>query len=669
MLYSTPSSDPPASGHAHLFDSVMDALPQQVAVLDARGCIVAVNQAWQDFQAAHDDEVIRGEVGDNYPQKLTHASARFPEAYPRDALDGLRAVQSGKKKGFTLRYECPGRGAGESQWFEMHLAGFSHAGERYTAVAHQEVTGRVRSEARLRASEERFRAFMEDAPLGILRTTPAGEVLACKPAPVELLAYDSAEELEKMDLSQNLYVDPEARNRLVKELADGTLTHAVAEWRRRDGSPISVRLTKKGIRDRSGSLMEIESIVEDVTEQLRTAEQLRHTQKMELLGELTGGVVHDFNNLLNVVLANAELLAMELREKGMEEPSELTEIRRAGRKGTQMVQRFLGFSRKSPFAPAPLDLAATARNTVTTFGSLLSEEIRIRVEAGDAIPLVMADEGSVEQVIMNLLTNARDALDGRGEVTVSLTRRDPPDSSPAAHRPRPEEGFVCLEISDEGSGMDEATLPRVFEPFFTTKPLGEGTGLGMSMVRHLVQEHGGEIDISSEPGVGTTVRLFFPAISSPAAVSDTAAASAPDHPRERASVRRGAGGTETILLAEDDEAVLQAARRILTRGGYTVLSATDGAAAFALLQEHRNAVDLVVTDLVMPRVRGDELIRRMRASGFHVPVVVSSGHSHEEGLPPAVLKDGRVSLLFKPWSVFELLAAVRGALEPMEESA
>jgi two-component system, cell cycle sensor histidine kinase and response regulator CckA len=373
-------------------------------------------------------------------------------------------------------------------------------------------------------------------------------------------------------------------------------------------------------------------------------------QKTEALGTMTAGIAHDFNNILTAMVANAELMAGALDPADEEVREELGQLRRTARRGAGMVRNLLGFSRRGMLSLRAVDLSQVVEGQRDTMRRLAPEPVGVELESEEGLPAVLADREAVERMLAGIVTNARDAMPfgGRLQIRVERCRLD------REHWRRKGWGdpgeYVCLSVADTGTGMDEATLARIFEPFFTGKEPGQGVGLGMAMVYGLMKQHRGFVDVSSEPGHGTTVRLFFP----------VAKDRVPAPPPER--VVEPTGGSETILLVEDDDAIRHAAQRILERAGYTVLVARDGDEAVEMYREHRREVDLVLADVVLPKRSGPDVYRAIHAGSGDPRILFMSGYPANT-LRDRTDLDPHLPFLQKPWTVSELTRAVREALD------
>jgi len=426
-----------------------------------------------------------------------------------------------------------------------------------------------------------------------------------------------------------------------------------AVWRRKDGDPITVRLYGRSVRHEDGRVECHEVFAEDVSERRGLEEQLRQAQKMEAIGQLTGGIAHDFNNLLTIILANAELLS-----RGPDEES-LRDIVSAAVSGRLMVNQLLGFARRSTLTLEPVHLGQLVTDLAAVLRRVLPADIELLVFADEDLPEVAADGHAVEQILLNLVNNASDAMPGGGVLRLETSCTWISDAQREVLGPGSASEFVCLAVDDTGAGMDEATRQRAFEPFFTTKPVGKGTGLGLATVYGLVKQHGGFVQIDSAPGAGTRLRIYFP-------VAEEATRRRASGSHERLELAAG-GGKETILVVEDQAQLRRASVYTLEHAGYTVLAAGDGVEALHILRQHPAPIHLVFTDLVMSRLGGRGLHQIERREGRQTPFLFTSGYAGagrgEEPLDPGL------PFLPKPWTSADLLARVRQVLDAAKRPA
>lgn len=381
-------------------------------------------------------------------------------------------------------------------------------------------------------------------------------------------------------------------------------------------------------------------------EELR--EQLQHAQKMESLGRLAGGIAHDFNNLLTPILAYANMGLMQLAE-GAPLQEEMQEIRHAAERATGLIRQILTFSRKQPMQVHPVALNAVVEGLARMLRRLVGDDVEVVLRLDPGLGNVLADPTRLEQVLINLVVNARDAIAAEGQVTITTHNRDIVVDSPEARTGIEPGAWILLEIRDTGSGMADEVVSRVFEPFFSTKDQVKGTGLGLSIVYGLVKQHGGHIRCESELGRGTAFLLFLPCTSEALYEEEAEVSRAHD---SGLAYR----GSETVLLAEDDDAVRKLTRHVLVSKGYRVLEADNGLTALRVAEAHGEPIDLLLTDVIMPRMDGHELHARLLALRPGLRVVFMSGFSDVEIV--------EVPFIAKPFAAIKLLRIIREALAP-----
>jgi two-component system, cell cycle sensor histidine kinase and response regulator CckA len=554
--------------------------------------------------------------------------------------------------------------AGESVTAQVELFGFEFEAQ-YSPVRERDgsisgivgvatdITERRRAEQALRRADTASRMLVQQAPFGIFRATPEGALLSVNPALVDMLGYESEAELLTCHLDRDVFKEPAARARYLVQMNDaGGAVETQALWRRKDGESITVRLYGRSVRFPDGRVECHEVFAEDVSERRGLEEQLRQAQKMEAIGELTGGIAHDFNNLLTIILANAELLA-----RGPDEAS-LRDIVSAAVSGRLMVNQLLGFARRSSLTLEPVHLGQLLNDLCAVLRRVLPADIELLVFADEDLPEVMADGHAVEQILLNLVNNARDAMPDGGVLRLETSCTWISDAQRRVVGPGAASEYACLAVDDTGAGMDEATRERAFEPFFTTKPVGKGTGLGLATVYGLVKQHGGFVQIDSAPGAGTRLRIYFPV-----AEETTRRRASGSHEQMALATE---GGKETVLVVEDQAQLRRATVYTLERAGYNVLSAGDGIEALHLLRQHPAPIHLVFTDLVMSRLGGRGLYQIDRREGRETAFLFTSGYAGagrgEDPIDPAL------PFLPKPWTSADLLARVRQVLDAVKKS-
>jgi PAS domain S-box-containing protein len=577
--------------------------------------------------------------------------------------DDRRVIDSGQAK---LNYEEPQTTPdGKTIWLRTSKIPLRDADDNIIGVlgTYEDITARKASVEALRRSEERYALAQRAANIASWDWDIAsGQITwSDQTEPMFGLARDELGTTYEAFLER---VYPEDRPQ-VQEAVDACIRHKgeYAVEHRIIGPDRTVRwVSARGdvTRDEEGRAVRLLGVVQDITarkqaeqEKAKLEAQLRQAQKMEAIGQLAGGIAHDFNNILTAIFGNLELSLPGLKAKlGADEPLlvGLGHIEQSAQRAAALTRQLLAFSRRQVSQPDVIDLNRTLLDMENMLERLLTENIRLKSNFAPDVRNVRVDAGHFEQVVMNLVVNARDAMPDGGELTLETSNIVLDETfchfcgglTPGPH--------VMLAVSDTGCGMDSETAERIFEPFFTTKPRGRGTGLGLSTVYGIMNQAGGHIAVYSEPGRGTTFRVYMPAVDAPITTARTAR-----------SADRLAAGTGTILVCEDDEAVRNLAVHILNDVGYTVLAACNGAEALDLARTHEGAVDLVVTDVIMPDMNGKQLADALSDVRPGLRTLFVSGYTSDVIAHHGVLDDG-VQFLEKPFTRHSLLHRVRDAI-------
>ncbi|HXW22073.1 MAG TPA: response regulator, partial [Rhodomicrobium sp.] len=502
----------------------------------------------------------------------------------------------------------------------------------------------------LRESEARYRGLVNNATYGIYWVTLDGEILQANPALAKMLGHESARDLVTLRFSDILYVDPTARSLLMAQYTKSGRTEAIVEWKRKDGKSIHVRLNGRRTTDPVRMTECIEVIVENVTEKIALEKQLVQAQKFEAIGQLAGGVAHDFNNMIGAIIGWADL-GVEETDAGSRLRRHFEKIRHQADRAASLTRQLLAFARRQILEPRNIDLNQAITETLSLLEKVIGSNVEVKSKFAPDLAVVCADPTQVEQVLMNLCINARDAMPQGGSLLIE-TANATFDEDYCARQPYARPGhYAMLCVTDTGTGMDATTLDKIFEPFFTTKELGKGTGLGLAMVYGIVRQHGGFVHVYSELNVGSTFRVYFPI--------STQAVKAQERGQEPQPVQ---GGTETILVAEDHDGLREIARETLMNLGYRVILAADGEQAVREFHEAGSQIDLVLLDVVLPKLNGPEIYARICETRPDMPVIFSSGYSTEMSLLERASQQ-RTPMLQKPYSPRELARKVRDTLD------
>jgi PAS domain S-box-containing protein len=582
--------------------------------------------------------------------------------YSLPACNGLQALQTARQKcpdtpfllvsgviGEVAAVESLKCGAADyvlKQWPERLVPSVRRAVQEA-----QERVERKQAEARLRLQS----AALESAANATLITDRAGNVIWVNPAFTRLTGY-SAQEIAGQNprLLNSGKQDQAFYQNLWETILAGRVWHAEMVNRRKDASLYIEESTITPVLDERGEITHFIAVKQDITERKELESQLRQLQKMEAVGHLAGGVAHDFNNLLAVIRGNTDLVLLDAGQFSDQARECLQQVIAASERAANLTRQLLTFGRKQIMHSQPLDLNEVIRNLIKMLTRIIGEHINLQCTYDTELPYVQADVGMLEQVLVNLVVNAVAVMPHGGQLFISTEKISIDETYVRAH-PEPRVGeFVCLTVRDTGTGISPEHLPHIFEPFFTTKEPGKGTGLGLAMVHGIVKQHQGWVEVSTHLGAGTTFRVFLPVTLPPL----TGTAPQQIEPSSR-------GGTEGILFVEDDLAVRLITQRVLETFGYHVWEAATGREALEVWGNHAKAIDLLLTDMVLPDgITGQELARQLREQRPELKVVFISGYGSEvAGADIDLLLQNKPYVLQKPCPSHVLLHALRECLD------
>ncbi|MBI5282644.1 MAG: PAS domain S-box protein [Candidatus Solibacter usitatus] len=613
------------------------------------------------------ENVHDGIIRDDLEGRLTFANRRFREWFGLDGKDITKvALEDNIAPEWRQRirdwhdrrvhgepapdhYECccirPG---GERIWFEVSATPVVEQGRIVgTQSAVRDITERKRTEA----ERERLMTAIQQSGEAVLITDREGTIEYVNPAFTQITGYSGEEVLGRNSrILQSGKHDELFYRDLWQTITGGKVWHGRMINRNKDGAFLTLDVTISPVRDALGQIVNYVEVLRDITDELNLQQQLQQAQKMESIGRLAGGVAHDFNNLLTVINGHSELMLAKLDPR---DPmyEEIVEVRKAGERAAGLTQQLLAFSRKQVIQPAVLDLNAVVRDVEKMLRRVMGEDIELVTVLNPDLGRIKADAGQLTQVLMNLAVNARDAMPDGGRLRIETENVVFEERHVQEHVEMEPGAYVQLTISDSGAGMDEATQARIFEPFFTTKETGGGTGLGLSTVYGIVRQGGGHIHVASQPGHGTTFKIYLPPVEAAATVAETE------------PLAGTLQGSETILVVEDQKDVRKLARIVLTSYGYKVLEAANAREALFQAESYAGPIDLMLTDVVMPGMNGRELAERLKPLRPALKVLFMSGYA-ENMLSSQESLDEDIAYLQKPFAPERLARKVREVLGP-----
>jgi len=619
--------------------ALLETAAQAILAVDEGGRIMLVNAKAEEMFGYGREELLGQSVEMLLPDAFRQAHERHRAEYfshPRSRPMGIGMDLAGRRKD------------GSSFPAEVSL---SHVQEKSGPLAIAfitDITRRKQAEEELRRAKETLEGVVQASPLAIWAADLEGRVTLWNAAAERIFGWKAGEVL-----GRPLPIIPADRPGDLPALLDRTRRGAGGAGAehtsvKKDGSRIEVSVWTSLLTAADGAGRGVLAVVADATERRQLESQLRQSQKMEAIGRLAGGVAHDFNNLLTVITGYSDLVLASLKPDDSLR-KDVQEIRKAGERASRLTNQLLAFSRRQVIQPRTLDLNGVIRDMHQMLRRTIGEICELHLILDSDPAWVRADAGQVEQVVVNLVLNARDAMPRGGRISIETARVELGDQYARTHlgvQPGP---YVMLAVSDQGAGMDEQTRSRLFEPFFTTKE--KGTGLGLSTVYGIVKQNGGEIWVYSEPGFGSTFKIYLPRVSATGDRDD------PDQTIETATAP-----TETILLVEDEPGVRKLVREMLARRGYTVLAPENSADALAIGKKHRGPIHLLLTDVVMPNLGGRELARRLGQSRPAMKVLYMSGYTDAAVVHNGVIEPG-AAFLQKPFTAELLERKIREVLD------
>jgi len=596
-------------------DLVRDSI-EGIVVLDARGIVLFANPA---------ADAILG--------RPSQGAAGYSLGYP---------AVGGEPTTITVR-----RDDGQFAVVEMRAIETLWQGEPAFVVNLHDVTATRKAEA----ERERLNLAIEQCEEVVIVTDPAGTIEYANPVYEKITGYTVAESIgQNMSMHKSGEHGEALYAELWRTITSGRTWQGRIINRRKDGSLYPMAVSISPVRGRGGNVVNYVAVQRDVSHEQALEEQFHQAQKMESIGRLAGGVAHDFNNVLSVILGYTEMALTSIQSTNAFY-DDLQEVHKAGRRAAELTRQLLAFARKQAIAPVVLDLNATIAGMLKMLKRLIGEDIDLQWRPHSEVPAIKIDPGQIDQILVNLAVNARDAIEGVGTLVIATDIAELDKTYCEEHPGFTPGCYVVLTVSDNGKGMDKETEDHIFEPFFTTKAQGKGTGLGLATIYGIVKQNEGYINVYSEPGLGTAFRIYFPPFLESEAVADGA--------EKRQLEPRG---QETILLAEDEAPVLSITSRFLERLGYTVLAANSPEEALKQAQDYPHAIDLLLTDVVMPGMNGRELFESLAALRPEIKCMYMSGYPADVIANRGVLNQN-VHFIEKPFTIQQLAPKLRKAIE------
>jgi PAS domain S-box-containing protein len=620
--------------------TLIDTIPSPIFYKDIHGKYLGCNRAFENAIGLSREDLVGKTVYDLAPRELAQKYYEMDSALFKDP--GVQCYET------SVKYS--GGSTHEVIFYKATYCGHDERASGLVGVL-ADITERRRAEDLLRESEERYRTLFEESPDGIFLSSPDGRITELNPAGLEMLGFASNDELKDISIGRDLYENPQDRERFIAQMEEkGVVRDFMVHARRRDGRRIIIALTATAERDSSGGVKAFRGFIRDITAHKELEQQLIQAQKMDAVGKLTGGIAHDFNNMIMAMIGHATILQMKLKK---DDPlaGNVKNILGVTDRAANLTRRLLAFSRKQIMTLKRENLNTIVEKVEDLLGGLIGEDIEFRTELSGSDLSVMADSGQIEQVLVNLATNARDAMPSGGTLTISTGEVEIDDDFIASHGYGELGSYALITVSDTGTGMDVETRSKIFDPFFTTKAVGKGTGLGLSIVYGIIKQHNGYITVASEPGKGAAFNIYLPAVRTRAWKKEPPLTDAPG----------AVEGRETVLITEDDAEVRRITRTVLEDFGYDVREASDGDDAIQKFLKDKDKIKLVILDVIMPRKNGWEVYDEILKINPDIKAIFFSGYN-EEMIRRKGTSAETLNFIAKPVCPSEFLKKVREVL-------
>ena len=644
------ASGPKTVAETLLSPSILEAVPDAVIAVNRQGVIIQANSQTETLFAYTRDELIGQKIEMLVPERQRPEHDRHREQFhskPKIRRMGSGLDLYGRRRDgseFPVEISLSPIATGDGTVVLSVIRDISDRKhiEEELRRAHEELDRRKTRE--LRDSQNRLALIVDSSQDAIIGKNLDGIVTHWNKGAEQMYGYTALEMIGRPISTLAPKERADEIPAILENIRNGRRVEYFESVRvTKDNRSLNVSISVSPIYDSEGKIVGASTIARDITAQKKAEEQLRQSQKMEAVGRLAGGVAHDFNNLLGIVTACSELLRSRVDQESLEY---IDNIREAAKRGASLTRQLLAFSRRQPVQAQLLDLNERLKDVMKLLRPLMGDDVEIVLLPRPATAIVEADPGQLDQIVMNLAVNARDAMPRGGKLVIETAVFDFDESFAREHPSIVVGRYVMLAVSDNGTGMDEETRTHIFEPFFTTKEMGKGSGLGLATVYGIVKQFGGHVWVYSEPGHGTTFKIYLPS-------AEHKVGSAPEKQEEELPPRRDG---VTLLLAEDDPIMRRLTRKMLEAHGYQVLEAEDGKSALQMISSHSGTINLILTDVVMKGMNGPELVLRLTESHPEMKVVYMSGYTGElvanHGL------DGGIRLLEKPFTRADLLKTI-----------